>query len=43
LGDGKSAYFQEGSLEVVVVPEPATIGLLGLGTLIALLTRYFRR
>ena len=27
LGAGKSAYFQEGSLQVVVIPEPATLGL----------------
>ncbi len=27
LGDGKSAYFQNGSLQVVVIPEPATLGL----------------
>jgi len=31
LGSGKSAYFQQGSLQVVVVPEPSTvaIGLVG--------------
>lgn len=29
LGSGKSAYFQEGSLQVVVVPEPSTWALLG--------------
>lgn len=27
LGAGKSAYFQEGSLQVVVIPEPATMGM----------------
>ncbi|MDF7823643.1 hypothetical protein P4B35_06420 [Pontiellaceae bacterium B12227] len=27
LGDGKSAYFEEGSLQVTVIPEPATLGL----------------
>lgn len=31
LGDGKSAYFQEGSLQVVVVPEPPAVVLGGLG------------
>jgi len=28
IGDGKSAYFQSGSLEVVVVPEPGTLGMI---------------
>ena len=27
LGSGKSAYFEEGSLQVTVIPEPATLGL----------------
>ncbi len=27
IGGGRSAYFQNGSLELVVVPEPATIGM----------------
>lgn len=27
IGGDKSAYFQEGSLQVVVVPEPAVLGL----------------
>jgi autotransporter-associated beta strand protein len=37
LGGGKSAYFDDGSLDLklVVIPEPATIGMLGLGALIA--------
>jgi hypothetical protein len=30
LGDGKSAYFSEGSLQLNVVPEPSTYALLGL-------------
>jgi autotransporter-associated beta strand protein len=30
LGDGKFAYFSEGSLQVNVVPEPSTYALLGL-------------
>ncbi len=30
LGDGKSAYFQEGSLQLVVIPEPASWVLAGL-------------
>lgn len=33
LGNGKSAFLQEGSLQVVVVPEPATAILGGLGLL----------
>ncbi|WP_372796520.1 beta strand repeat-containing protein [Pontiella sp.] len=28
IGGGKSAYFQEGSLQVVVIPEPATLGMI---------------
>jgi len=28
LGDGKSAYFEEGGLKLVVIPEPASMGLL---------------
>lgn len=38
LGAGKSAYFQEGSLSVVVIPEPSAAILAGLGAL-ALLRR----
>lgn len=38
LGGGKSAYFQEGSLSVVVIPEPGAALLGGLGAL-ALLRR----
>jgi autotransporter-associated beta strand protein len=38
LGGGKSAYFQEGSLQVVVVPEPGAALLGGLG-LLALVRR----
>ena len=29
LGGGKFAYFQSGSLQVVVVPEPGTYALIG--------------
>jgi fibronectin-binding autotransporter adhesin len=29
IGDGRSAYFQNGSLQLVVVPEPSTWALLG--------------
>jgi fibronectin-binding autotransporter adhesin len=39
LGDGKQAYFQEGSLKLVVIPEPATVGMIGIGALVALLVR----
>jgi hypothetical protein len=33
LGDGKSAYFTEGSLQLNVVPEPSTYALLALSAL----------
>ena len=33
IGGGKEAYFQEGSLQLVVIPEPGTIFLLTLGAL----------
>jgi autotransporter-associated beta strand protein len=41
VGGGKSAYFQIGSLQLVVVPEPGTFALLGAGAIagIALLRR----
>jgi hypothetical protein len=39
LGDGKSAYFQEGSLQVVVIPEPVTLGMLGMAAALLLLIR----
>jgi fibronectin-binding autotransporter adhesin len=42
LGGGKSAYFQEGSLDLVVIPEPATVGMLGLGALMTLMIRRMR-
>ena len=42
LGDGKSAYFQTGSLQVIVVPEPGSLVGLGLG-LAALAVRGRRR
>ena len=35
IGGGKLAYFQEGSLQLVVVPEPSTALLGGLGLAIA--------
>jgi len=31
IGGGKMAYFQQGSLQLVVVPEPSSIALAGLG------------
>jgi hypothetical protein len=33
IGGGKEAYFQEGSLQLVVIPEPGTIFLMTLGAL----------
>lgn len=41
LGSGKSAYFQNGSLELVVVPEPSTFALIG--GLLALASVMIRR
>jgi hypothetical protein len=35
LGDGKSAYLQQGSLELVVVPEPDTVVLCSFGLMLA--------
>jgi fibronectin-binding autotransporter adhesin len=48
LGDGKSAYFQQGSsptssLQLVVVPEPGMLGLAGLGLGMATLSFMKRR
>jgi fibronectin-binding autotransporter adhesin len=43
IGGGKSAYFQEGSLQLVVIPEPGSLGMLGLLAAAALLRRRLRR
>lgn len=43
IGGGKSAYFESGSLNVVVVPEPATSGLLGIGGILAIIFALRRR
>ncbi len=46
IGDGRHAYFQEGSLELVVaaIPEPSTFALIGgLGALGFSVTRRRRR
>jgi autotransporter-associated beta strand protein len=34
IGGGKEAYFQEGSLQLVVVPEPGTVALTALGLIL---------
>lgn len=34
LGNGRSAYFQEGSLQLVVIPESGTLNLLGISGLL---------
>ena len=39
FGNGKQGYFQQGSLQVVVIPEPASILLGGLGLLVLLRRR----
>jgi autotransporter-associated beta strand protein len=43
LGDGRSAYFESGSLSVVVVPEPASVALAGLGLTACAVARACRR
>jgi fibronectin-binding autotransporter adhesin len=44
LGDGVSAYFQQGSLQVVVVPEPAGVAVWGLGlVVVGVAARRWRR
>ncbi|VGO16997.1 Adhesin BmaC autotransporter [Pontiella desulfatans] len=43
LGDGKSAYFQDGSLQVVVIPEPATLSLIAaFGVAVLFVRRRFK-
>lgn len=39
LGGGKQAYFEEGSLALVVIPEPASIGLMIIGAASAIFVR----
>jgi fibronectin-binding autotransporter adhesin len=39
LGDGKTAYFKEGSLQVVVIPEPGTWVLVTIGLSVVLMRR----
>ena len=43
LGGGKLAYFQPGSLQVVVIPEPSTWALLGLSLAMLLYVRRCRK
>jgi autotransporter-associated beta strand protein len=42
LGGGKTAYFKEGSLQVVVVPEPGTWVLITIGLSVVLMRRKLR-
>lgn len=42
IGDGRSAYFENGSLQLVVIPEPGTLALVGLAG-VALLVGLRRR
>jgi hypothetical protein len=39
IGGGRSAYFKEGSLQLVVIPEPGSVLLAGLGVLTLLRRR----
>jgi hypothetical protein len=43
IGDGRTAYFDNGSLQLYVIPEPASLGTLGILALAALLRRRLRR
>jgi autotransporter-associated beta strand protein len=43
VGGGRKAYFQEGSMQLVVIPEPATFGLIGAAVAAMLLRRRFRK
>jgi len=43
IGSGRSAYFQNGSLQLVVVPEPSAIALAGLGVALAGYAAWKRR
>ncbi|MFM8498004.1 MAG: beta strand repeat-containing protein [Planctomycetia bacterium] len=43
LGSGKTAYFQQGSLQLVIVPEPSALALAGLGIGLACYTARKRR
>jgi len=41
IGDGRKAYFENGSLQLVVIPEPATLGLfMSVGGLVLVLRRW---
>jgi hypothetical protein len=40
IGEGKSAYFESGSLNLVVIPEPSAALLGGLGMLVLLRRRH---
>ena len=43
LGSGKTAYFQQGSLQLVIVPEPSALALAGLGVALSGYAAWKRR
>jgi fibronectin-binding autotransporter adhesin len=43
IGSGRSAYFQNGSLQLVIVPEPSSLALAGLGAAVAVYAAQKRR
>lgn len=43
IGGGRQAYFENGSLQLVVIPEPGTLMLMGLGAGALLLSKMIKR
>jgi hypothetical protein len=43
IGNGKTAYLKQSSLQLVVIPEPGSLGALGLIALATILRRRLRR